>query len=149
MENMGDTDNFRTKARRGWRFFRDDLLSFRNVGTLLAVVVCLLWIAGSISSMQKIYDLQKRNATKEREAALLELETAEIENELIFHQTAEYQELVLREQGMALPGEKMLILPENSEYATNKHRSETAEIAESSTSNWREWMKFLFGSKNL
>jgi hypothetical protein len=146
---MGDTDNFRTKARRAWRFLRDDLINFQNIGTLAAMAVCLLWIAGSVSSMQKIYDLQKRNAAKEREAALLALETAEIENELIFHQTAEYQELALREQGMALPEEKMLILPENSEYAINKHRAvEVADSAEA-VSNWDEWVRFLFGGKNL
>jgi hypothetical protein len=125
------------------------LLNFQNVGTLVAVVVCLLWIIGSISSMQKIYDLEKRNAAKEREAAILALETAEIENELIFHQTEEYQELALREQGLAREGEKMLILPENSPEASRKHQPETDEIIEPQISNWNEWMRFLFGAKKL
>ncbi|MDR2336605.1 MAG: hypothetical protein LBE03_00675 [Candidatus Nomurabacteria bacterium] len=139
-------DDFKTKIRRIRRFLRDELLNFQNIGTFVAIVICLLWIAGSVMSMQKIYTLQKRNATKEREAAILELETAEVENELIFHQTAEYQELALREQGMAFSNEKMLILPENSEYASNKHLTKTADTTQPQSSNWHEWVQFLFGS---
>lgn len=87
---------------------------------------------------------------RQREKALLELEvdTLELENE--YYRSAEYQELAARKyQNKKLPGETMIYLPDNSEAARTKHKQSTTSpdsaIANTSLSNFEQWLAFLFG----
>lgn len=101
--------------------------------------------------MSRNWALAQELTNKQREKALLELEveTLELENE--FYASEEYQELAARKyQGKMLPGETMIYLPANSEYAKNKHadfESDEAALATDTRSNLEQWMQFLFGVK--
>jgi len=80
-----------------------------------------------------------------REEVILDLETQALEHEAAFYQSREFQELAARERlGLANPGERVLLLPPNSEEATNRHS--VVDMSESEgESNLYQWMTFLFG----
>ena len=95
--------------------------------------------------MSRNWELANRVATADRNRALLqvEVETMELENE--YYKSAEYQELAARHfQNKKLPGENLVYLPANSEYAKTKHNN-TAFNLQQTPSNIAQWMKFLFG----
>lgn len=144
-------NEFQTKFRRFQYWLKHNLLVFDNVILFIALGLCLIWTWGTISSMSRNWSLAQELTNKQREKALLELEveTLELENE--FYLSEEYQELAARKyQGKMLPGETMIYLSANSEYAKNKHAEieESASELESDTrSNFEQWMQFLFGAK--
>lgn len=140
----------KAKARKTSYWIKHDLLIFDNVILIIAFIFCLIWTWGSISSMSRNWNLAQELMNRQREKALLELEvdTLELENE--YYLSAEYQELAARKyQGKMLAGETMIYLPENSEAAKNKHKSDPeadAAPAISEMSNLEQWLTFLFGA---
>lgn len=137
----------RTKLRKTQYWLKHDLLVFDNVVLIIALVFCLVWTWGSISSMTRNWDLAQTLMSRQREKALLELEveTLELENE--YYLSDEYQELAARKyQGKLLPGETMVYLPESSDPAQSSDpEEEAAPIATDMMSNFEQWLAFLFG----
>ena len=86
--------------------------------------------------------------TKERqrlELVSVEVEAQELENE--YYQTEEYQELMARSLlDKKLPGENMVVMPENSEAAKTKHQEVEVEPVQKEYSNFEKWMMRLFPS---
>ncbi len=120
-------------------------LSIENVVLFLAIFLGAIWTFQSIQAMTRNWELSERLATERKNLELLEVEveTAELENE--YYKTEEYQELAARKYlDKKLPGENMVVMPENSEVAKEKHKSMAAETEEKSYSNFEKWMKFLF-----
>ena len=75
----------------------------------------------------------------------VEVETAELENE--YYKSNEYQELMARRQlDKKLPGENMVVMPENSDTAKNKHKEVVEEKEEQNYSNFEKWILYLFPS---
>lgn len=140
---------FRTKVRKTHYWLKHEVFIFDNIIIIIALILCFIFTWGAISSMSRNWSLAAEVANREREKALLELEveTLELENE--YYLSEEYQELAARKyQGKKLPGETMIYLPKNSEYARKKHAEiaeNTASTSASETSNFRQWTKFLFG----
>lgn len=125
---------------------KHDFLTVENVVLLFAIILCLVWTYQSITAMSRNWELSERLTAERKELELLTIETeaAELENE--YYKSNEYQELMARKlMDKQLPGEKMVVLPENSEEARNRHQ-EVVEIAEEKEdySNFEKWMKFLF-----
>ena len=137
------------KIRQAKYRFKNEWLTIENVVLAIALTACLIWTWGSISSMSRNWSLAQELASRQREKALLELEvdTLELENE--YYLSAEYQELAARKyQGKKLPGETMVVLPDNSEAALNKHSDTSTTEQENpigEMSNFEQWMLFLFG----
>jgi len=137
----------KTKLRKTQYWLKHDLFVFDNVVLMIALVFCLAWTWGSISSMTRNWSLAQELMNRQREKALLELEveTLELENE--YYLSDEYQELAARKyQGKMLPGETMVYLPESSkvdEPATPE--TSTENIATDTMSNFGQWIAFLFG----
>lgn len=138
-----------TKFRKFQYWLKHDLFVFDNVILMIAGICCLVWTWGSISSVTRNWSLAQDLLARQREKALLELEveTLELENE--YYLSAEYQELAARKyQGKMLTGETMIYLPENSDFAKNKHNDNSAtstEVTLPEKSNFAQWMSFLFG----
>ena len=137
------------KIRQARYRFKNEWLTIENVAFVVAIAACLLWTWGSISSMSRNWSLAQELVSKQREKALLELEVETLELENDYYHSTEYQELAARKyQNKMLPGETMVILPDNSEAARTKH-SDSANTVTSSPnsdmSNFEQWMKFLFG----
>ncbi len=130
---------------------KHEIFVFDNVILLIALVFCLIWTWGSISSMTRNWTLAQELMNRQREKALLELEveTLELENE--YYLSEEYQELAARRyQGKKLPGENLVYLPPNSEAAKTKHSTtsdETSDANSDQLSNIEQWLLFLFGQK--
>jgi len=138
--------------RRYYYLFRHKYMTLNNVVAAVALLIALSWIWGSLSVMQRNYDLQKDLELKKRQLQLAEVETKSIEFENRYYQTREYQELAVRNSlGLVLPGEKVLILPDNTQAAKDadaKLDSSPSNSVVEKQSNYRQWMDFLFGKNS-
>jgi hypothetical protein len=128
------------------RFF-----TVNNLVIAVAFVIAVSWVWGSLGVMQRNYDLQKQLDYKKRELQLAQLETTNLQLQGKYYQTREYQELAVREDlGLAFQGEKVLILPPNSQAAKdvdNVVDSASTPVAPKA-SNFGQWMNFLFGENS-
>ena len=123
--------------------------SVENVLLVIAVAFCVFCTYQSIVALQRNWELADTLARDKTELELLEVEvdTLELENE--YYQTPEYQELMARKLlDKQLPGEHMVVMPENSEEAKTKHQTaeQVARAEEKERSNFEQWMLFLFPS---
>lgn len=145
---MVSMNKLKTYVRRMKFWMKHDFLTVENVVLLFAIILCLVWTYQSITSMSRNWELSEKLAAEKRELELtrIEAETKELENE--YYKSNEYQELLARKHmDKQLPGEKMLVMPENSEEAKNKHKVTKVETEEKEEySNFEKWMKFLFPS---
>lgn len=139
--NMGVKDNVRRVKFR----LKHGVFTVENVVLMLAIVLCLVWAYQSIAAMSRNWELSERLTTDKKQLELVEIEveTAQLEN--AYYQTAEYQELLARQLlDKQLPGENMVILPENSAEAKAKHQEQAAEVTQREYTNFEKWMMYLF-----
>ena len=139
--------SIKTNLRRLKFKLKHDFLTVENVVLAVAIVLCLAWTYQSIAAMSRNWELSEKLTTerKELELAKLEVEMMELENE--YYKTNEYQELMARRNmDKKLPGENMVVLPENSEGAKNKHKEDKtgAKQEDEKYSNFDKWMMYLF-----
>src|ERR671933_745044 len=105
-----------TNIRKIYYHIRYRYITMNNVVITIALLVGLGWAWASIGVMQRNYDLQKEVDGKMRQQKLLDLENQALAYEQKYYQTREYQELAIRDRlGLASPGEKVLLLPPNSQ----------------------------------
>ncbi|MBR0465621.1 hypothetical protein IJJ02_02435 [Candidatus Saccharibacteria bacterium] len=140
-------NGLKTKIRRLNYKMKHDFLTVENVVLVLAIALCLVWTYQSIAAMSRNWELTERLATEKKALELLgvEVEAAELENE--YYKTNEYQELLARKYlDKKMPGENMVIMPENSEAAKTKYEVIVAktEETEKEYSNFEKWMMYLF-----
>lgn len=126
---------------------RHKYLTLNNVVILVAFLIAASWVWGSLGMMQRNYALQKEVDYKKRQLELTQLQRDNLELQKKYYQTAEYQELAVRESlGLVRPGEKVLILPENSQAAKDADKPKAVTVATTAqTSNLEQWVNFLFG----
>ena len=137
----------KTGYRRAKYWMRHNLFSIENIVLLVAVVLCLVWTYQSVIAMSRNWELSERLTAERKELELLsiEVEMAELENQ--YYASDEYQELMARKSlDKKLEGENMVVLPENSEEAKNKHQEVAVVEQEKAYSNFEKWMMFLFPS---
>jgi len=125
-------------------------LTLNNVVIVVAFLIAASWVWGSLGMMQRNYSLQKEVDYKKRQLELVELQRDNLEFQKKYFQTAEYQELSIRDSlGLVRPGEKMLILPENTQTAKDADKvTTTVTVAQVQTSNIEQWINFLFGGNS-
>ena len=137
--------------RRSYYHFRHTYLTLNNVVIMIAFLIAASWVWGSLGVMQRNYGLQKEVDYKKRELQLAQLETTSIQLEQNYYKTSEYQELAVREDlGLAQPGEKVLILPPNSQAIKNTDAKANLknDVLPVQTSNFQQWVNFLFGGNS-
>lgn len=122
-------------------------LTLNNVVIAVAFLIAASWVLGSLGMMQRNYTLQKEVDYKKRQLALTELQRDKLDLQKRYYQTAEYQELAVRDTlGLVRPGERVLILPPNSDVAKEADIVTTDIVAPPpQTSNIEQWINFLFG----
>lgn len=138
-------NSIKTKLRRLTYRTRHDFLPIENIFLIACIVICLFCTVQSVIAMSKNWELTERLTAeyKNLELATIAAEAAELENE--YYKTAEYQELLARHQlDKKLPGESMVVLPENSGAAMNKHQTPPRSEQIVELSNFEKWLKFLF-----
>lgn len=144
---MISMNGLKTKFRRINYWFRHNFWTVENVVLMIAISLCLVWTYQSIAAMSRNWELSERltNEKKELELVDAKLKAAELENE--YYKTDEYLELLARKNlDKQLPGEKMVVMPENSNEAKEKHKQVYEEKPEKEYSNIEKWMMFLFPS---
>ncbi len=129
---------------------RHKYLTFNNLVILTAFLIAAGWVWGSLQVMQRNYGLQKEVDQKRRELQLADLQKQSLQLQQRYYQTDEYRELAAREAlGLVMPGEKLLILPANSQVAKDADKkpvtSSAAATPQDKTSNMEQWLNFLFG----
>lgn len=124
---------------------RHDYLTLNNVVILVAFIIAASWVWGSLQAMQRNYNLQKTVDYKKQQLQVIELQTTNLELQQNYYKTAEYQELALRELGLARPGERQLILPSNSQAAKQASQEKVEAALNPQTNNFEQWINFLFG----
>jgi hypothetical protein len=139
-----------TNIRKFYYHIRHRYLTMNNVVMAIALLVGVGWAWASVGAMQRNYDLQKEVDDKIRQEKLLEIETLSLSYEQKYYKTSEYQELAVRDKlGLAGPGERVLLLPPNSDAAKDADAEAANPSQASSTiepaSNVQQWMNFLFG----
>lgn len=143
---MISMNGIKAKYRRLVYKLKHDYFSVENVVLMLAVFLCLMWTYQSITAMSRNWSLTERLTTEKKTLELLnvEVETAELENE--YYKSDEYKELLARKVlDKQLPGEKLVVIPDNSEEAKNKHKTTTInEKKDRGYSNIEKWIMYLF-----
>lgn len=138
-------NKLKLKWRRVKFKLKHDFFSVENVVLVLAVGLCLMWTYQSVAAMSRNWELTERLTAEKKELELLniEVEAGELENE--YYKSSEYQELLARKYlDKKLPGENLVVMPENSEVAQNKHNATEVKQQEKSYSNFEKWMMYLF-----
>ena len=130
---------------------RHKYFTFNNLVMVVAFLIAAGWVWGSLQAMQRNYSLQKEVDHKRRLLQLTELQKESLELQKRYYQTNEYKELAARESlGLVMPGERVLILPKNSEAvleadkAATKATNTPVQLTPES-SNLEQWLNFLFG----
>ena len=137
--------------RRLYYRIRHKYLTLNNVVIVVAFAIAASWVWGSLGVMQRNYSLQREIEVKKRQLQLADLETSSLELEGRYYQTREYQELSVREHlGLVLPGEKVLVLPANSQATIDIDNNSQTQLATAAVpaSNFRQWVNFLFGGNS-
>lgn len=141
------------KRRAALRLEKLKLWARRHYNTennllLVAVVICGMFLSGTISALSKNWELAKKLEAQKRKKAVLELEVETLELENQFYRSEEYQELAARrQQNKVLKGEKVVFLPENSAAVKNKYKP-AVKIEQEEPSNLEQWLMFLLGTKS-
>ena len=137
--------------RRIYYRFRHEYLTLNNVVVVVAFIIAANWVWGSLEMMQRNFSLQKELDDKSRQLIVAQLDTDNAKLEQRYYKTDEYKELAVRQRlGLVSPGERLLILPPNSEAVKNADKA--VAVKPSTTvvpiSNFGQWMNFLFGANN-
>lgn len=124
---------------------KHDFLMVENIVLFLAIGLCLVWAYQTIAAMSKNWELTEDLFEKNKELELLSIETEALRLENEYYKTEEYQEILARKYlNKKLPGENMVVMPENSDLAKNKHKSATNAMEEKTYTNFEKWMMYLF-----
>lgn len=131
---------------------RHRYLTFNNMVIFVAFLVALGWLWGSLQVMQRNYVLQREVDHKRRELAVTRLQKDNLELQKRYYQTNEYKEMAARESlGLVMPGERVLILPANTEAVKQSDKEEqrtpgvAVAVSGQEAGNFEQWMNFLFG----
>jgi len=125
---------------------RHKYLTLNNMVIAIAFLIAASWIWGSLGMMQRNYSLQKDVDYKKRLLELTQLQRDNLSLQKNYYQTAEYQEIAVRDSlGLVRPGEKALVLPNNSQAAIDADAAKVTQSTQAKTSNLEQWVNFLFG----
>ena len=130
---------------------RHEYLTLNNVVIAVAFIIAASWVWGSLGVMQRNYALQKELDSQKQQLELTKLQTENAKLEQTYYKSSEYQELAARKDlGLALPGEKELVLPANSQAAIDADNQTAAAASPTlaKDSNLEQWINFLFGGDN-
>lgn len=134
------------KLKRFWYHVRHDYLTLNNVVVAAAVLIALSWAWGSIESMQRNYELQQMVDQKKYQLTVEKLRTELLAYESKYYESDEYLDLAVRQRlGRGSPGEKLLIVPSTDAAKQQPTAHNTPQ--KQSTSNFQQWVNFLFGAR--
>ena len=135
--------------RKLYYHFTHDYLTLNNLVIVVAFAIAASWAWGSVGVMQRNYDLQKEIDSKQRDLQVTELETLSLELEQKYYQSDEYKELEVRDRlGLVNEGERVLVLPPNTQTAIDSSNETRQPGRSAPVSNFQQWTNFLFGGNS-
>lgn len=125
--------------------------TLNNGVILIALIVAVSWVWGSISVMQTNFSAQKMVDEQKRQLELTQLQVDTLKYEQNYYNSDEYKDLAARQDlGLVSAGEKVLILPANSAAVQQqdtldaKREAATTQTSEPA-SNFEQWLEFFNG----
>ena len=143
--------------RQRLRYLWFNYANFNGLVLILAVVIAISWVLGTLSTIQTNFTAQRALDEKKQQLQLTELEVETLKYQQNYYRSDEYKELEVRSKlGLAAAGEKELILPENSEKVQSLDKADsnqvyaTTQLTQNDTSpqtvsNFQQWIDFLSG----
>jgi cell division protein FtsB len=123
--------------------------NLNNTILLVAVLLAISWMWGTMEALQKNFMLQQRVNQMANEVELLDLEAQTSAFQQRYLRSNEYLELAAREHlGKVAPGEKVLVLPESTVNDTQYREANVPHVTPVVPSNFHQWMMFFFGEKS-
>lgn len=121
------------------------VLTLNNGAVVLALLIALGWLWGTVGSLQKNFVLQQQVDAYDQQIELLKLENQTLGFQSKYYASDEYVELSARERlNKALPGEHLVILP--PQPAVDESVS-PLKVSAPTSSNFEQWVRFFFGRK--
>ena len=135
------------KFKRLFYRVRHDYLTLNNVVVGVACFIALSWAWGSISAMQRNYELQQMVDRKRQQVEVEKLRVTLLEYEGKYYESAEYLDLAVRQRlGLGSPGERQIIVASTDEVSSTSSATSTSS-APQAESNFQQWTNFLFGGR--
>jgi cell division protein FtsB len=124
-------------------------LTIQNGTIVLALVIALGWIWGTVQTLQKNFAYQQQVDVLNENVELEELRNQNLKFQQQYYKSAEFLELSARQRlGKANPGEKLIILPDSRSVVDTATTPGDAPAAVKA-SNLTQWVEFFFGDKPL
>lgn len=124
------------------------LLTIQNVSLLVAVVIALSWVWGSVVTLQKNFKYQREVDMNAQLIELAKLQNKTYQYQQAYYKSDEFLELSARAKlGLALPGEHLVLLPSSDGIKDTVTTQKTTTVAVEAESNFAQWMRFLFESR--
>jgi cell division protein FtsB len=132
------------KLPQHWRSY----LTLQNGAVALGLLIALSWSWGTVSTLQKNFQLQQQVDALDQEVELANLENQNLKFQQNYLRSSEFLEINAREKlGKVVPGEKVIILPDSSGIIDKVTEAKVAKTATVKPSNFSQWMQFFFGNK--
>lgn len=122
-------------------------LTIQNGTIVLALVIALGWIWGTVQTLQKNFTYQQQVDALTENVELEKLRNQNLQFQQQYFKSAEFLELSARQRlGKANPGEKLIILPDSRNIVDTAGVNEPI-LASVKTGNLAQWVQFFFGDK--
>ena len=132
------------KLPQHWRSY----ITLQNGAVALGLLIAISWSWGTVSTLQKNFELQQQVDTLDQEVELANLQNQNLKFQQNYLRSNEFLEISAREKlGKVAPGEKLIILPDSSgvtDTVTEARRPATVAVK---PSNFSQWMRFFFSDK--
>jgi len=128
----------------GWRHY----MTLQNGAVALGLLIALSWSWGTVSTLQKNFQLQQEVDVLDQEVELADLQNQNLTFQQNYLRSNEFLEISSRDKlGKAAPSEKVIILPDTSALTDVPTGVKKTAVATVKPSNFSQWMQFFFGNK--
>lgn len=132
------------KLPQHWRSY----LTLQNGAVVLGLLIAISWSWGTVSTLQKNFELQQQVDTLDQEVELADLQNQNLKFQQNYLRSNEFLEISAREKlGKIAPGEKLIILPDSSGITDKVTEAKRPAAAAVKPSNFSQWMRFFFSDK--
>ena len=127
-----------------WRHYA----TIQNGALALALLIALSWSWGTVTTLQKNFQLQQQVDSLDQDVQFADLQNQNLKFQQNYLRSDEFLELTAREKlGKVAPGEKVIVLPDSSAIRDMAGQESAAIPSSVKPSNFSQWMQFLFGDK--
>ncbi len=120
--------------------------TIQNATVLLAFVVTLGWVWGTVETLQRNFTYQQQVDSLEETLELESLRNENLRFQQTYYRSNEFLELSARQRiGKASPGEKLIILPDSRNIVDDTEADDQLANRNISVSNLSQWLRFFFG----